>query len=87
MSYTELLSGPAHPFHKQFNPAPGLGLGYEDLKVIEAHTFLTSVAGGAPAEPNIKSACDVAQVQKAIIRSWESERWETVSYKLPVAAQ
>jgi predicted dehydrogenase len=81
--YTDLLSGPTYPFHRQFNPAPGLGLGYDDLKVIEAHTFLTAVATGVPAEPNFKSACDVAQVQQAIIRSWESERWETVSYELP----
>jgi predicted dehydrogenase len=83
--YTELLSGPAYPFHAQFNPAPGLGLGYDDLKVIEAHTFLTSVASGTPAEPDFRSACDVAQVQRAIIRSWESGRWETVSYALPTA--
>jgi predicted dehydrogenase len=85
--YTALLSGPAHPFHRQFNPAPGLGLGYDDLKVIEAHTFLTSIASARRAEPDFKSACDVAQVQAAIMRSWESERWETVSYALPVAAQ
>ena len=81
--YTELLSGPAHPFHKQFNPAWGLGLGYDDLKVIEAHTFLTSIAERTPIEPNFKSACEVAKVQQAIIRSWESERFETVSYELP----
>jgi predicted dehydrogenase len=78
--YTELLSGPAHPFHRQFNPAWGLGLGYDDLKVIEAFTFLSSVAERVRAEPDFKSACDVANVQQAIIRSWESECWETVSY-------
>jgi predicted dehydrogenase len=83
--YTELLSGPAHPFHRQFNPAPGLGLGYDDLKVIEAHTFLTSVASGTSAEPNFKSACAVAQVQQAMIRSWKTERWESVSYSLPAS--
>jgi predicted dehydrogenase len=84
--YTEILSSPIHPFHAQFNPAPGLGLSYDDLKVIEAHTFLKSVASGIPAEPDFKSACEVAQVQQAIIRSWDSERWEPVSYELPVAA-
>jgi predicted dehydrogenase len=81
--YTEILSGPVHPFHRQFNPAPGVGLGYDDLKVIEAYTFLTAVATGVPAEPDFKSACEVAQVQQAIIRSWGSERWEPVSYSLP----
>jgi predicted dehydrogenase len=81
--YTELLSGPAHPFHKHFNPAWGLGLGYDDLKAIEAHTFLTSIAGGVAAEPNFKSACDVARVQDAIVRSWQSEGWESVEYDMP----
>src|SRR5262249_31756585 len=37
--YTTLLSGPAHPFHRHFNPAWGLNLGYDDLKVIECHQF------------------------------------------------
>jgi predicted dehydrogenase len=79
--YVELLSGPAHPFHKQFNPGWGVGLGYDDLKTIEAYVFLTSVAEHSPATPDFKSACDVAKVQQAIIRSWDSERWEAVSYE------
>jgi predicted dehydrogenase len=78
--YTEVLSGPAHPYHAHFNPAWGLGLGYDDLKVIEAHTFLGAIAGDIPAEPSFKAAFDVAQVQSAVIRSWDTERWETVNY-------
>ena len=31
--YTTLLSGPAHPYHRHFNPGPGINLGYDDLKV------------------------------------------------------
>ena len=83
--YTELLSGPAHPFHKHFNPAWGLGLSYDDLKVIEAHTFLTSIAGDIAAEPNFRSAYEVACVQNAVVRSWESTHWETVAYDVPAA--
>ena len=83
--YTELLSGPAHPFHKYFNPAWGVGLSYDDLKVIEAHIFLTSIAGDVAAEPNFGSARDVACVQNAVIRSWESEHWEAVAYDVPAA--
>jgi predicted dehydrogenase len=76
--YTTLLSGPAHPFHKYFNPAWGLGLSYEDLKVIEAYSFLRSVVDGRQAEPGFAEALAVAQVQQAILRSWQSERWEQV---------
>jgi predicted dehydrogenase len=76
--YTELLSGPAHPYHKYFNPAWGCGLGYDDLKVIEAYNFLTSIVDGKQGEPGFKEAYEVARVEQAIMRSWNSGRWEVV---------
>jgi predicted dehydrogenase len=76
--YTTLLSGPAHPYHRHFNPGGGVGLGYDDLKVIEAYNFLKSVASGELGEPSFAQAWAVAKVQQAILRSWESERWERV---------
>ncbi len=78
--FTELLSGPAHPYHHNFNPAWGTGLGYDDTKTIEAYNFLKSVAEDKQGEPGFKQACDVAQVQEAIIRSWDDERWQPVNY-------
>ena len=79
--FTTLLSGPAHPYHRHFNPAWGLNLGYDDLKVIEAYTFLESAASGKPADPGFLAAAQVAHVQKAIIRSWETETWEGLTYE------
>ena len=76
--YTTLLSGPAHPYHRHFNPAWGLNLGYDDLKVIEAYNFLHFVVTGKQGEPGFAEALAVAHVQQAIIRSWESEQWEAV---------
>jgi predicted dehydrogenase len=76
--YTTILSGPAHPNHRRFNPGWGVNLGYDDLKVIEAYTFLQSVITGQQAEPGFAEALAVANVQQAIMRSWESERWEAV---------
>ena len=76
--YRTILSGPVHPYHGRFNPGPGLGLGYEDLKVIEAYEFLKSVAEGQQGTPGFSEALAVANVQTAVERSWETERWETV---------
>ena len=76
--YTELLSGPAHPFHRNFNPAWGLAIGYDDTKAIEAYTFLESITSGVQREPGFREAAAVARVQEAIMRSWDSERWEPV---------
>lgn len=76
--YLTLLSGPAYPYHHHFNPAWGLNLGYDDLKVIEAYNFLNSVASGQQGEPGFAEALAVANVQQAIMRSLESERWEAI---------
>ena len=76
--YLTLLSGPAHPYHHHFNPAWGLNLGYDDLKVIEAYNFLKSIATGQQGEPGFTEALAVANVQQAMIRSWESGCWAAV---------
>jgi len=76
--YTTVLSSPAHPYHRHFNPGPGISLGYDDLKVNEAYEFLSSIASGKQGEPGFREAAAVARVQQAVIRSWESKRWEPV---------
>jgi predicted dehydrogenase len=76
--YKTLLSGPAHPYHGNFNPAWGLNLGYEDTKIIEAKEFLCSVRDGVQREPSFEAARQVALVQQAVMRSWGSNSWEAV---------
>jgi predicted dehydrogenase len=73
-----IVSGPQHLFHARFNPGAGVGLSYEDLKTIEAHQFLKSVAEKQQGEPGFGEALRVAKVLAAIERSWESERWQDV---------
>ena len=77
-AYLDVLSGPAHPFHSAFNPAWGLGLSYEDLKVIEAYQFLRSIVDDKQGAPGFEEAGAVARVQLAVMRSWGSGCWETV---------
>lgn len=77
-----IVSGPEHPFHARFNPGAGVGLSYEDLKTIEAHQFLTSVAEKRQGEPGFAEALRVAKVLGAIERTWETERWENVESSL-----
>lgn len=77
-AYLTLQSGPAHPYHGHFNPAWAAGLGYDDLKTIEAYNFLNSLVTGRQGVPGFAEAAAVARVQQAMIRSWESGTWETV---------
>lgn len=77
--YTRIVSGPNHPFHGRFNPATGTGLGYDDLKAIEAQQFLQSIAAKQQAEPGFAEALRVAEVLAAIERSWQTESWQEVT--------
>jgi predicted dehydrogenase len=76
--YTRIVSGPGHPFHSQFNPATGTGLGYDDLKTIEAYQFLKSIAEKRQGEPGFAEALRVAKVLDAIERSCEAESWQNI---------
>ncbi len=76
--WTLELSGPAHPFHRSFNPGWGVGLGYDDLKVIEAAQFLQAIVSGVQGSPGFEDAAAVARVQQAIAASWKSRGWESV---------
>lgn len=77
--FVRILAGPDHPFHERFNPGPGIGLGYEDLKCIEAYHFLQSIVDNTQYEPSLEQAYAFANVDAAIMRSWESKSWETVT--------
>ncbi len=77
--WTTELSGPAHPLHRSFNPGWGVGLGFDDLKVVEAGEFLQAIATARPASPSFEDAAAVARVQQAIAASWDSGSWEQVA--------
>ena len=77
--YMRLVGGDQYPFHGNFNPGDGSGLAYEDMKVIEAFHFLKAVAEGVPAAPTFAEALAVAEVHAAMIRSWESGGWESIT--------
>jgi predicted dehydrogenase len=76
--FTRLLGGPAYPLHGHFNPGDGIGIGYEDLKAIEAYHFLQSIVDGRQRAPSFTDALRLAEVQEAMIQSWDSGAWQAV---------
>ncbi len=76
--FTRLVGGDQYPYHGNFNPGEGSGLGYEDMKVIEAAQFLEAVATGEQKAPGFDEALAVAEVSAAMIRSWESGNWQEI---------
>jgi predicted dehydrogenase len=43
--FRTILAAPAHAPYNRFIPAPGHGLGFNDLKIIECHELLSRIAG------------------------------------------
>ena len=67
--FRTILMGPEHEPFGSFCPAPGHGLGFNDLKTIEAANFLKAIAAGAPAYPDFAAALRFERVIHAIARS------------------
>ncbi len=76
--YTTVYAGDRYPYHGAFVPGDANSIGYEDLKVIEDLNFLEAVASGQQHEPGFTEALNYVSVQAALVRSWESRRWERV---------
>jgi predicted dehydrogenase len=76
--YTTVFGGDRFPHHGNFVPGSANGIGFEDLVCIEDHEFLTSVALGRSHAPGFAEALDYVSVQAALLRSWETRRWEQV---------
>ena len=76
--YKTIYIGPEHPGYKAFFGLAGIGLGYNDQKIIEAHELITAVAQGRPAHPDVRFAYGVNKVLDAIERSSTERRWGEV---------
>ena len=77
--YKTVYIGPEHPGYKAFFGLAGIGLGYNDQKIIEAHDLITAVALGQPVQPDVRFAYGVNKVIDAVDTSSRERRWVSVS--------
>ena len=77
--FKTILTSPAHPPYGQFNPAPGHGLGFNDLKVIEVAHLLRGLEGRETLYPNLEDALHIERVIHGIISSSNQGAWITVN--------
>jgi predicted dehydrogenase len=77
--YKTIYIGPEHPGYKAFYGLAGIGLGYIDQKIIEAHDLITAVALNQPVQPDIHFAYQVNKVIDAVDLSCQEHRWVRVS--------
>lgn len=73
--YTRIESGPAHPPHGAFCPAPGHHLGFNDLKVIEVAELIAAHAGQGICGPDFREAYEVQRTIEAMQESDRTRGW------------
>jgi predicted dehydrogenase len=76
---TTVFVGPEAGHYAAFQPGAGIAMGYDDLKVIEAHDFLSSIAAGRPCGPDLRAAVQAAVVLDALAASADTGRWVDVA--------
>lgn len=77
--FKTILAGPDHQFYKEFVPAPGHQLGFNDIKTIEVMALIRSLAGGPKFMPDFREAYEIQRVVDAIVLSSNEKRWVEVT--------
>jgi predicted dehydrogenase len=76
--FRTILAGPAHPPFGNFVPAPGHGLGFNDLKVIEAREVLRAVAGEEARVIDFDAGLAIERYVAALAQSHASASWVAI---------
>ena len=73
--FRQMLMGPAHPPYERFIAAPGHQMGFNDLKIIEAHELLNRIAGKPSLTIDFDQGLAIERTIHAIARSRREGRW------------
>ena len=76
--FQTILAGPEHDDYANFCPAPGHGLGINDLKTIEVRNFLQSISEDKAIYCDFKTGWRVQAIVDAIEQSHREGQWTAV---------
>jgi predicted dehydrogenase len=76
--FRTILAAPHHPPYDRFTPAPGHGLGFNDLKVIECRQLIGRIRGEATTVIDFEAGLRIERTVDAIARSAEQSAWVDV---------
>jgi predicted dehydrogenase len=77
--FRRILSGPQHPAYGRLCPAPGHGLGFNELKVIELAELLYAIAGRPSQSVDFARGLRIERVIHAFARSAAAGAWTAVA--------
>ncbi|MBB4008183.1 myo-inositol 2-dehydrogenase [Allorhizobium taibaishanense] len=74
--YRTILAAPGHAPYHHFIPAPGHGLGFNELKTIECHELLKAISGDSDAYiVDFERGLEIERVVHAMARSAQTSTW------------
>ena len=74
--FRTVLTAPAHAPYDRFIPAPGHGLGFNELKIIECHELLRAIGGDGDAEiVDFDAGLRIERAVHAMAQSHFERRW------------
>lgn len=73
--YRRVLSGPKHPPYANFCPAPGHGLGFNELKTIELGEFLAAIVTGEALAADFAAGLKIERVIHGMTRASATGGW------------
>jgi predicted dehydrogenase len=76
--FRTILSAPQHAPYDRFIPAPGHGLGFNDLKIIECHELLRRIGGEEARIVDFDAGLQIERAVHAMAQSHEEQRWVAV---------
>jgi predicted dehydrogenase len=76
--FRTILTAPHHPPYDRFIPAPGHGLGFNDLKVIECRALIGRIRGEATRIVDFEEGIRIERTVDAIARSAHAGAWMDV---------
>jgi predicted dehydrogenase len=76
--FRTILTGPQHPPYDKFIPAPGHGLGFNDLKIIECRELIRRIDGEAAHLITFEDGIRIERTVDATARSAHEGRWVEV---------
>jgi predicted dehydrogenase len=73
--FRRVLTAPAHAPYGQFIPAPGHGLGFNDLKIIECHELIRAIERKPFSAIDFKQGLRIERTVHAMARSFDEKTW------------
>jgi predicted dehydrogenase len=78
--FRTILANPQHPPYGNFIPAPGHGLGFNDLKVIEVGELMKAVMENRSGGPDLTGAARISAIMEAALNSATTGCWQDVRF-------